>query len=457
MKLRSPVPSLTFGGTDVNLVKDERVSRCEMEEAGNKKRVLILGAGAAGIGAALELRRIGARVPGLEVILVDRRDSYYSMPFVWQIVSGSVDPGHISFPLRSLFKRSAAQLITFRQASVQAIDTVRKVVSTDGGELQWDYLVIAVGSTTNFFGMADLEKNSLTLKSLESAIAIHNHILDNYKAAFREEDEQRRRELLTFVVIGGGPTGVEIAAAIEDFVGNVLVRNYPSLRSRGRVLLVEAQDALLSGLKPGVSNLALNRLSSRGIEVLLSTRITRAWPGGIQSADGQTVATDTVIWVAGVKPVAVVGALPFNKAKDGRIIVNQYLETPGAPGIYVLGDCAYISQEHGSIPYPATQQVAEREGPACARNIVRVIRGEQQRVFRYRFKGQLIYMGRNLTAGQVFGHVFNGFAAAMLRRAYYVWAFVSYFGVATEFKRKLGALRDWTRAYFYHRSTAHLE
>jgi NADH dehydrogenase len=206
-----------------------------------------------------------------------------------------------------------------------------------------------------------------------------------------------------------------------------------------------------------VSELAISRLRSRGIEVLLKTRISKAWSGGVQTADGQTIATSTVIWVAGVKPVAVVGKLPFNKAKDGRIMVNQYLEVPESPGVYVLGDCAYLLQEHGSVPYPPTQQVAARQGPACARNIVHTIRSQDQRSFRYKFKGQLIYMGRNLAVAQVWNRVFDGFAAALLRRFFYLWVFISYLGLPTEFRRKLGAVRGWVPAYFYHRNTAHLE
>jgi NADH dehydrogenase len=422
-----------------------------------KRRVLILGAGAAGISTALELKKASAGVPGLEVTLVDQRDYHHPLPFIWHVVSGSVEPGHISFPLPALLiQRGVERPVKFKQTRVQGIDVGRKVVSTDEGELEWDYLVVALGSTTNFFGMADVEESSLILKSLSDAVAIHNHILDNYEAASREGGEQLQRELLTFVVVGGGPTGVELVAAIQDFVRKALIRDYPSLMSQTRVLLVEAQDALLSGLKAKMSELAISRLRSRGIEVLLKTRITKVWSGGIQTADGQTIPTRTVIWVAGVKPVAVVESLPFNKAKGGRIVVNQYLEVPESPGVYVLGDCAYLLQEPGSIPYPATQQVAERQGPACARNIVRAIQGKDQHPFRYRFKGQVIYMGRNLTAAQVWEHVFDGFAAALLRRVYYLWAFISYLGLPTEFKRKLGAVRDWISAYFYHRNTAHL-
>jgi len=429
-----------------------------MAMAGDKKRVLILGAGAAGISVALELKKASAGVAGLEVTLVDQRDYHHPLPFIWHVVSGSVEPGHISFPLHALLGRRGAEgPVKFRQSRVQGIDVAKKVVSTDNGELEWDYLVVALGSTTNFFGMAEVEENSLIFKSLSDAVNIHNHILDNYAAALRDEDEQLRRELLTFVVVGGGPSGIELAAAIQDFVRKALVREFPSLMSQTRVLLVEAQDALLSGMKAKMSGLAISRLRSRGIEVLLKTRITKVLAGGIQTADGQTIPTRTVIWVAGVKPVAVVESLPFEKAKGGRIVVNQYLEVQESPGVYVLGDCAYSLQEHGSVPYPPTQQVAQRQGPACARNIVRAMRGEEQLPFRYKFKGQVIYMGRNLVVAQVWDRVFDGFAAGLLRRVYYLWVFISYLGLPTEFRRKLGAVRGWIPAYFYHRNTAHLE
>jgi NADH dehydrogenase len=246
-------------------------------------------------------------------------------------------------------------------------------------------------------------------------------------------------------------------AAIQDFVRKALIRKYPALTPQVRVLLVEAQDALLSGMKAKMSELAVSGLRSRGIEVLLKARIIKVWSGGIQIADGQTIPTRTVIWVAGVKPVTVVESLPFNKAKGGRIIVNQNMEVPEAPGVYVLGDCAYLLQEGGSVPYPPTQQVAQRQGPACARNIIRAIRGKEQRPFHYKFKGQVIYMGRNLVLAQLGDRVFDGLAAAMVRRVYYLWVFISYLGLLTESRRKLGAVRDWISAYFYRRNTARLE
>jgi NADH dehydrogenase len=429
-----------------------------MAVAGDKKKVLILGAGAAGLGVALELKKASAGIPALEVTLVDQRNYHHPLPFIWHVMSGSVEPGHISFPLHALLRRRSAEgPVTFRQSRVQGIDVEKKVVSTDTGKLKWDYLVVALGSTTNFFGMADVEENSLSFKSLRDAVDIHNHILDNYEAALLERNEQRQRELLTFVVVGGGPSGIELAAAIQDFVRKALVRDYPSLMPQTRVLLVEAQDALLSGFGAKMSELAISRMRSRGIEVLLKTRISKTWSAGVQTADGQTIPTRTVIWVAGVKPVDVVEPLPFEKAKGGRIVVNQYMEVPESPGVYVLGDCAYLLHENGSVPYPPTQQVAMRQGPACARNIVRAMRGQDQRPFRYKFKGQVIYMGRNVVVAQLGNRVFDGFAAALLRRVYYLWIFISYLGLPTGFRRKLGAVCGWVPAYFYHRNTAHLE
>jgi len=422
------------------------------------RKVLILGAGSAGIAAALELKKASARTSELEVTLVDQQSYHFVIPMIYQVVAGSVEPGFISFPLRILARQKpAAGQFKFIQGRVQSIDIERKKVVTDKGELDWDYLVIALGSTPNFFGMNDVEKNAIRFRSLRDAIDIHNRILDKYEAALLEKDEQRRRELLTFVVVGGGPAGVELSAHIQDFVLEALVRDYPSLTPQFRIILVEAQDTLLSGMKHKTSELALARLRSRGVEVLLKTRIIKAWAGGIQTADGQTIPTSTVIWVAGVKPVELMASLPFDKAKDGRMKVNEYLAVPNSPHIYVIGDCAYLQQEHSSGAYPATHQVAVRQGPACARNILKAIAGKPQRPFRYRFKGQIMYIGRNVAVAQIVGLVFDGFVAGFLRRLLFLEQMIMYLGLSTAFKNKVGTALEWFSAYFYHRNTAHIE
>lgn len=418
---------------------------------GHNKRVLILGAGAAGLSAALELERASASEPGLEVTLVDQHNYHLFLPLLYQVVTGGVEPGHICFPLRSLLRKGGtAGPVRFRQNFIQSLDVDRKRVTTDDGELEWDYLVLALGSTTDFFGLADIEKNALPLKSLRDGISLHNRILDSLEAALLEEDEQRRHELLNFVLVGGGATGVELAASIQDFVRKVLIRDYPSLTPHVRVILVEARDCILTGMKAEMARVAFNRLRSQGVEVLLGTRISKAWPGGVETADGQIIPTHTVIWVAGVKPVAVVGSLPLDKASDGRTLVNQNLEAPALPGVYILGDCAYVTQEPGPEPYPPTGQIAVRQGLACARNILNAIRGKPQQPFRYKYKGELISMGRNVAVAQIGNRAFDGFPAWLLWRTYYL-------GKLMGFKSKLSVALDWSFAYFYRRNTARLE
>ena len=217
----------------------------------------------------------------------------------------------------------------------------KKRVVTDDAELEWDYLVIALGSTTNFFSLAEIENNAFSLKTLRDAVVIHNHILDNYEAAVWEQDSQRRRELLTFVIVGGGATGVELASSIQDFVRKVLKRDYPFVSlAEVRVLLAEAQGSILSNMDRRLREVALSRLRSHGTEVLLNTSIVRAWPGGVETTEGQVIPTRTVIWVAGVKPVSVVAELSLDQARDGRIVVEQNLEAPGLPrGVHRRGLC----------------------------------------------------------------------------------------------------------------------
>jgi NADH dehydrogenase len=423
-----------------------------------KKRVVILGAGSAGIGALLELKRASGGLPGMEVTLVNQQNYHFVLPLIYQVVTGSVAPGHISFPLRIMLRQNGtAGRVKFRQSQIQGIDVERRIVATDSGEIEWDYLMVALGSTVNFFGMDEVEKNALRFRSLKDAINIHNRILDNYEAALQEKDEQRKRELLTFVVVGGGPTGVELAASIQDFTLEVLARDYPSLTPFVRVVLVEAKDTLLSGMKAKTGELAIARLRSRKVEVLLNTRVSKVGADAVQTADGQVIPTSTVIWVAGVKAAAVTASLPFDKAKDGRIIVNDYMEVPKSPGVYVIGDCAYLQQANGLGPYPATHQVAMRQGPACARNIINSIKGKPQRPFRYWFKGQIIYISRNIAVAQLLNLVFDGFSAGLVRRMLYLEQMIVYLGLLTGFKSKISASIDWFFAYFYNRNTARIE
>jgi len=416
----------------------------------DKKRVIILGAGSAGLNAAIELDKAFGGDLKAEVILIDQHNYHLFQPLLYQVGTGGLEPGHICFPVRSLLKNGGnGTPIRFIESRIENIDLDKKVVITEQVELTWDELVIALGSTTNYFGLTEVEKGAMSLKSLRDGIDIHNRILDCYEKAFLTEDEQRRKELLTFVVVGGGATGVELTASIQDYVSKVLVRDFPSLTPFVRVILIEARGRILSEMKDQVMEVAVNRLRTQGVELLLNTAVSKVWSEGIETTEGQIIPTHTVIWVAGVKPVPIVDSLPLNRASDGRITIDRNMES-SIPGVYVLGDCAYLTQNPGPEPYPPTGQIAVRQGIACARNIINTQEGKPRLPFLYKYKGELISMGRNVAVAQIGNMAFDGFPAWLLWRIYYL-------NMLMGFKSKLSVALDWSFAYIYRRNTARLE
>ncbi len=424
---------------------------------GEGKRILVLGAGSAGLAAALTLKGATGRMPGTEVILLSRTNYHFILPLIYQVVTGSLAPPHVCFPVRPLLRGSSnGPAVSFRQGTVSAIDPQSRTVSTDGGDLHYDYLLLALGSTTNFFGTEGAEEHSHPFKSVGDAIDLHNRIVDSYEAALLETDERERRRMLTFVVVGGGPTGVELAASIHDLTAKVMARDYPPVASESRVILVEARERLLGGLNPKSGEKALKGLRLRGVEVMLDTKVNRVSGDSIDTAAGERIPTGTVVWVAGTRAPDLVRGLPFEKVRDGRIVTNESLEVPGWPGVYVAGDSAYIEQPGRSTSYPPTHQVAIQMGPACARNIVRVIRGEAQRPFRYWFKGQMVYMGRNMAVADLFGQTLDGLTASMVRRSLYVGQSLMYLGPLTSLRVKTSAMVDWVFSYFYNRNVARI-
>lgn len=429
----------------------------EPQQTTSTKKVLILGAGSAGLSASIEFNRIINKYP-IEITVVDQKNYHFYRPLLYQVVTGSIPHTHATFPLhRLLMNKRSAKEIKFRQGWISSIDIESRKVTIDSEESEWDYLIVALGCTTNFFNMSVLEANAMPFRSLKDGIDLHNRIVDNFVAALIHDDEQRQRELLTFVVIGGGPTGVELAASIQEFIQRALKQEYPSLTAVARVILIEAQGAVLSAMKNEIGELAINKLRSRGVDVMLNTRVSKAWPTGLETFDGRVIPTCTIVWSAGVKPVPIVESLPFEKAGDGRIITNEYFEVPGFNGIYAIGDCAYVLRPDGSGPYPATHQVAVRQGPVCTRNIMNIIKGKSQRPFRYRFIGQVMYVDRNTSVAQVLGHVFDGCLAAIGRRLVFVWILITYPRLLNRLDRKLSTFLEWIFAYFYRRNTAHIE
>ncbi len=411
---------------------------------------MILGAGFAGLFAAKEFEKLCRRMPDTEVTLIDRNNYHMFVPLLYHVATGGIDAGNICFAVRATLRNGGTvPPVMFRECEVQSIDLQKKTVVAGQTEFPYDYLVVGLGSTNNYYGVPGVEENATPLKTIEDATAIHNRILENFEKAMLERDDVRRRELLTFVIVGGGATGAELGSTMAMFVFKTLARDFPTLSAQARVVMVEASDSLLHGMRPELGRLTQKRLESLGVEVLLNCQVAGASRMGIQTKDGRSVPSATVIWVAGIKPGPLVEGLPVTKAKDGRIVVNWNLEVPEVPGLFAVGDCASATQKRTSTPYPPTAQSAARMGITCARNIAGSIGGGCLCPFDYRYKGDLVFLGRNYAVGEFANRIVRGLPASLMYQGYHLMTLMG-------FKNKLITVADWAYDYFYSRNTTRI-
>ena len=411
-------------------------------------RIVILGAGFGGLTALEELVDRLKPEWDVEVVLVDRHPYHLFTPLLFQVVTGGVDPGHIAYPIRWLLRSGKFK---FYETEVKAIDLANKKVYLNNIELGYDFLIIGMGSTTNFFGVPGAEKCAFPVKTIREAVAIKNRIIDAYRQAEMEPNEEMRRCILSFAVVGGGATGVELAASLHDLVHMVLDQDYPRVKEgETQVYLIEATNALLGGLPPKLGEIALNSLKNRGVNVQLGCRITGISEEGLQTADGRHIQIHTVIWASGIKPSPLVEPLQLEKGKDGKIIVGPYLDVAKWPGVYAVGDLAAFFEPGATRPLPATAAVAVQEGRSVGRNIAHILHDEDQSPFRYVFEGDLIALGRDAAVANIFGKAFNNFPAWVLWRAVHLMK-------VPGFRNRMSVAQDWSFDYFLHRDTMHLE
>jgi NADH dehydrogenase len=388
--------------------------------------------------------------PGLEITLVDRNNYHLFVPLLYHVGTGGIGAENICFPVRSTLKNGGSSSpVMFRECEVLNVDVEKKIVVTDRVQLSYDYLIFALGSTTNYYGIPGLEQNIVPLKTIEDGIAMHNRIIENFEEALLEQDEQKRRSLITFIIVGGGATGVELASTMSLFIHKSLARDFPTIIDEARVVLIEASSSLLHGMRPEMGQLTLKQLQKLRVDVILNCRVSRASSDGIVINDGSLIASRNVIWVGGIKPTPLAEALQVERAKDGRIIVDPYLAVPAVPGLYVIGDNAYALKPDGT-PYPATAQAAVRMGIYAAGNIVRVINGYPSCPFDYKYKGDLVFLGRNYAVGEFYGRFISGQLAFFMYQTYHLMTLAG-------FKNKLVTLIDWAYDFFYKRDTSKLE
>ncbi|MGD2143697.1 MAG: NAD(P)/FAD-dependent oxidoreductase [Anaerolineae bacterium] len=410
------------------------------------KQVLILGAGFAGLYAALHLENtLGDEAP-VEITLVDRNHFHLFTPLLHEAASGMIHLGLILTPIRRIL--SGTQ-INFLRARVEAIDLDSQTVTLCCREMPYDILVIALGSVTNFYGLDSVKAKALEIKHASDADDLRCHIINRYEAATRETDSQRRRRLLTFVVVGGGCTGVETVTELHEFLTHLQREQYPHIaREELRTVLVETQDRVLPQMDRTLSRSALRRMQRMGVEPKLNTTVTDLTEVGLVFGGGEDpLPTDTVIWAAGVKASPVLDALPLEKDRFGRIMVESDLTAVGMPNVYALGDAAHARHPETREIYPPTAQVAYRQGPVAAHNIAADIKGSAHIDFDFTYIGDLVSLGRLSGVADPFGIKLRGTPAWVMWKFYYLLSLVGW-------QNRLRVALNWLLALLFPTNSA---
>lgn len=426
---RNLVKSIAFAGAGAALCYvswREMSRRAEIQRyAGiaKGKRIVILGAGFGGMFTAAELARLLPHRDDGEIVLINERDFLLFTPMLTEAAGGELDARHILNPVRNYSER-----ITFIEGRVTGIDVSKKEVAVLAGatgldpaelHIKADHLVLALGSVTNFHHLPGVKENALQMKQVEDAVAVCDRVLACLERAAIEQDVNRRRELLTFVVAGGGYTGVETMAAINDLVRDS-VSKYPNVRASDvRTLLINPGDRLLTETSEELGAYAQRKLQERGVDVRMNTTVSSAGEDYVEVNQNERIPARTLIWAAGVMPNPITAQLAVEKGKHGGIKVNSCCQVNGHPGLWALGDCAEVPRVDGSGTYAPTAQNAIRQGRLVARNVLSEICGDTPTAFRYKPVGELALVGKHSGVARVFGFKFSGlFAWAIWRSVY---------------------------------------
>ena len=363
----------------------------KVEELTMKKRIVIVGMGFGGIRAA---RVLAGR--GHDIVLVDRNNYHLFQPLLYQVATAGLEQESIAHSVRAMARSWPGT--RFHLAEVTGVNLEAREILTDGGALPYDYLVVGAGSMTNFFGLESVRRHAFDLKELTDAENLRNHILTSFERAVIEPDPARKRALMTFVVVGGGPTGMEFAGALVELVHFVLAKDYPDLSTHAaRVVLVEATDTLLSSMPEKLRRYTLAKLRSMSVEVLLNARVVDAGPDRVVMHDGAVIPAHTLFWSAGVKAAPLAAMLDVTPKGGGRVPVAPDLTLPGHPEVFVIGDMAYLEQD--GAPLPMTAPVAMQMGIYAGKAILAREQGASLPPFRFRDKGSMATIGRNAAAG----------------------------------------------------------
>jgi NADH dehydrogenase len=398
-----------------------------------KPRVVIVGAGFGGINAARALKK--AKV---DVTVIDRRNHHVFQPLLYQVATASLSPADIAQPIRSILRKQE-NVKAVLLAKVETIDLERGEVQTDGERIPYDYLILGTGASHAYFGHDEWEVRAPGLKSLEDALEIRRRILLAFECAEREEDEEARNRYMTFVVVGGGPTGAELAGALGEISRQTLAREFDRIDPTwARIYLFEAGPRILTNFPEELANKAAKYLNSLGVQVRAGSPVTEITEQGVVVGDKLYPAA-TVLWAAGVRasPLGATLGVPLDRA--GRVIVDPDLTVPGHPNVFVIGDLAALAGEDGK-PLPGVAQVGIQQGKQAARNVMRAIAGESLESFHFVDKGNMATIGRNRAIAEIRGVRLTGFIAWVA----WLWIHI-YFLIG--FRNRLVVMLQWAWSY----------
>jgi NADH:ubiquinone reductase (H+-translocating) len=400
-----------------------------------------VGAGFGGLWAA---RGLSNRP--VQVTLLDRNNYHTFFPLLYQVAAAELVPTDIAHPVRSIFRR--ARNVTVRMAEMTGLDVEARTVLTGRGPVPYDYLVLALGSEPSFFGVEGAAEHAFPLRWMDDAVPLRHHVLTRFEAA-TTADPARRARLLTFVVVGGGPTGVEYAGALSELIFGPLLKDFPDVAAdEVRIELVEAFDSLLRGMPAKLARYAAERLARRRVSVRLGATVAAVEATAVRLVGGERIATETVVWTAGVRGDPRVADWGLPVGRGGRVPVTAALCLEDRPEVFVIGDLAYREDELGE-PLPQVAQVAIQQGRRVARNILRSVAGQAPQPFRYRDPGMLAVIGRNAAVAHVFGFAFRGLTAWLLWLGIHVSWLIG-------FRNRALVLLNWGWNYVFYRRAVRL-